>query len=325
MTTFKLIDADDLDYEAFANLQREAYKELLEDLEFSDIYMSPQFYQWKFHPPAGTAKIVLVYEGDQLVSTNAMIPLDICFKKQIICGWQAADAATLVNARRKGYSSKCLRLLLDSLRNNEVLFLYPNKTSFRYVNAMGFFNKGVITTWIKPVTLLKKRISPNVIKVSRFDKAQDILANHLTSFNNVMLLRSSDYLNWRYLDHPIYKYICFIYHEGSKQKGFSVVRNVDALGRNVALIMELWSLTFSVKRALIRSIAKWANELLIRWIVLQDNNLTILDSLKMGFISAPTFLLPKKQVLMVNATPGKHSDEVINNDWWAQIGDWDGL
>ena len=107
--------------------------------------------------------------------------------------------------------------------------------------------------------------------------------------------------------------------------GFSVVRSADIMGRKIALIMDLWSLNSTVKKALIRSIAKWAVEQDLKRIVLQDNGQTIIGGLGMGFISIPARLLPKKQVLMVFAKPGKMSEQVINNDWWVQIGDWDGL
>jgi hypothetical protein len=83
--------------------------------------------------------------------------------------------------------------------------------------------------------------------------------------------------------------------------------------------------TPSVKKALLRSIAEWAVDRHIKWITLQDNGQSILGGLRMGFISIPAWLLPKKQVLMVCATPGKLSEKAINNDWRIQIGDWDGF
>jgi hypothetical protein len=177
MTVFEFVDGDHLDYNAFTNLQKEAYANLLSRLKVSNVYMGPKFYQWKFHPPAGPAKIVLVREGKQLVSTNAMIPLEINLREKSILGWQATDAATLVHARGKGYSSGCLRTLFEALNTNEVLFLFPNEASIRYVEAMGSKNKELITTWVKLSRFSKKRISPNVFKISKFNKDMDRLAN----------------------------------------------------------------------------------------------------------------------------------------------------
>ena len=178
---------------------------------------------------------------------------------------------------------------------------------------------------MKTAHLLKKRTSPNVIKITKFDKDQDRLAKRLADCGKVLLSRSSDYLNWRYSSHPVNEYVSFIYRDGNEQQGFSVVRSVDVVGRKIAMVMELWGLKSSVKKALLRSIAKWTDEQHIKRIVLQDNDQSILGGLSMGFIAVPAWLLPKKQVLMVFAKPGKLSEKVLNYDWRVQIGDWDSL
>jgi hypothetical protein len=325
MTTFELMDADHLDYEAFVNLQRTAYADLLTKVKVSNDYMTPEFYRWKFHTPAGPGKIAFVSEDNCMASTNAIIPLELYFGQQTIRGWQACDAATLATARGKGYSSGCLRNLFETLKTNEILFLFPNKTSIRYVEKTGFRNKGIITTWVKPAHLLKKRTSPNVIKITKFGKDVDTLAKRLVVSDTVLLSRSANYLNWRYSNHPVTEYTSFIYREMNEQQGYSVVRTTNVMGLKMALVMELWGVTPSVKKALLRSIAEWAVDRHIKWITLQDNGQSILGGLRMGFISIPAWLLPKKQVLMVCATPGKLSEKAINNDWRIQIGDWDGF
>ncbi len=325
MTAFELLDADHLDYDAFATMQREAYADLLATMKFSDVYMSPEFYRWKFHPPAGSAKIALVLENGRMVSTNTMIPVDIRLQQHTIRGWQACDAATLISAQRKGYSSGCLRTLFDSLQNNEALFLFPNKNSVRYVNAMGAHKKGIITTWIKSTLLSKKRISPKVARITRFEKDQDKLAEQFTTCDSVLISRSADYLNWRYTNHPVVEYVLYSYREGNECQGYSVVRCAELMGRKIALIMELWGIHPSIKKCLLNSMVQWTTEQHLKWIVFQDNGQSILSGLNMGFISVPAWLLPKRQVLMVFAKPGDLSEKVIRSDWRIQIGDWDGF
>ena len=323
MAAFELVDGDHLDYDAFVDLQREAYANLLSTLKVSNVYMSPEFYRWKFHPPAGPAQIVIVREGNRIVSTNAMIPVEISIGQHMIRGWQACDAATLVTAQRKGYSSGCLRTLVEALKTDEVLFLFPNKNSIRYVDAMGAQNKGVITTWVKSASLFKKKASSDVTTVTKFGKDQDTLAKRLTVGSKVSLFRSACYLNWRYSSHPVTEYVSFVYREGTEQQGYAVVRSAELMGRKISLIMELWGLQSSIKKALLRSIVQWTVEQRINWIVFQDSNQSLLGGLRMGFIGVPSWLLPKKQVLMVFAAQGNHSQQAINMDWWVQIGDWD--
>lgn len=324
MTDFELVDADHLDYDAFTTLQKEAYASLLTKLKVSNTYMNPEFYKWKFHPPMGNAKIVLVREGTQIVSTNTMIPVDMRLGNMMITGWQACDAATKNGYRGKGYSSGCLHTLSQTLKTNEVLFLFPNENSVRYVEDRGFLNKGIIATWVHP-SFMKKNGSPNVTKITCFDKNQNRLAQQLIDHNKATISRSAEYLNWRYCTHPITKYDCFVYKVEDEPQGFCVIRKAEVMGHSMTVVMELWGISVSVKKALLQSVAEWTFKQHIKWIVLQDNALTIFSGLRMGFLYVPTWFVPKKQVLMVFVSPGNMSKKVKNHAWWIQSGDWDGL
>ena len=300
MVSFEIVDGDDIDYEMFASLQREAYKELLSNLKVSNNFMTPMFYRWKFHPPAGTAKIAIVKKGERLISTNAMIPVKLQMGKYKIQGWQATDAATLKTERRKGYSSRCLQLFTQILKTNEIIFVFPNKSSAPYAEKLGFHSKGVITTWVKPAILLNKKVSENVIRVTKFGKEQDVLAEKLVDTNKVIISRVADYLNWRYVDHPIYKYTLFVYRDAKEQQGYGVVRKLEAIGHTIAVVMELWGLQPKIKIELLRSITAWAIEQGIKKIVLQENSQSLLSGLKAGFIAVPHWILPKKQLSLIH-------------------------
>jgi len=68
--------------------------------------------------------------------------MELCIGSIKIKDWQACDAATIINARGKGYSPGCLRTLFETLKTNKVLF--PNEASVESVDSMGSRNKGVI-------------------------------------------------------------------------------------------------------------------------------------------------------------------------------------
>jgi len=100
-----------------------------------------------------------------------------------------------------------------------------------------------------------------------------------------------------------------------------VVRNVNFGNRKIAVVMELWGLNSTIKKLLLRSVAHWARKQDIKIILFQDNNQTLLGGVQIGFIYMPSFLLPKKQFLMVF---GKLKSYTKYN-WWIQFGDWDGF
>jgi len=323
--TFEIVDSDELDYEAFSFLQREAYADLLEKMKVSNVYMTPDFYRWKFHPPAGKAKISQVREGKRLLSAIAMIPVEVCLGKNRLIGWQYCDGATLPESRRKGHYEKCMHTLVGTLKPDEVFFGYPNPASIRRIVDLGCKDKGVIPTWIKPMFLPRSRRSPSVTRIKEFGKDQNDLADRLVEKDRAMLSRSRKYLNWRYTRHPVHDYTSFIYRDEGELEGFTVVRTANARGHKMVLVMELWGIEPRVSKELIRNISVWSSRQGIRWLVMQDNGLPFIRGLTMGFILAPACILPKKQGLVVLGNDKKLPGKVINSDWHMQFGDWDGF
>lgn len=324
-TTFEIVDADQLDYEAFSVLQQEAYADLLEKMKVSNVYMTPDFYRWKFHPPAGKASISQVREGKRLLSAIAMIPVNICLGKNRLIGWQYCDGATLPEVRRKGHYEKCMHTLVGTLKPNEIFFGYPNPASIRRIVDLGCKDKGVISTWIKPLIFPRRRESPNVARIEAFAKDQNGLAERLVKKDKAMLSRSREYLNWRYTQHPVHDYTSFIYRDEGKLKGFAVVRIANARGHKMVLVMELRGIEPQVLKKLIKNIAAWSSRQGIRWMVMQDNGISFMRGLAMGFILAPACILPKKQVLVVLGNEEGPAGKAVNSDWHVQFGDWDGF
>jgi hypothetical protein len=321
----EILTADALDYERFATLQRSAYNSRLSNLGVSNSYMNAEFYEWKFHPPAGPARVAVVRHGSEIISANSLIPLDLTFEGHIIRGWQCCDAATHPNARGKMYSPRCAKALMESLNNGEVLYVFPNEFSIRGISAIGIIPKVMITTWFRPVLLGHQKKDQNVSQVAGFDKAIDELTTRLGQKGDTMIFRSADYLNWRYAQHPINKYILFVYSEGEEKKGFAIVRIVHALGKELVVLMELWGDYRSVTRTLLRSILSWAAKGHHKFFIFQDNRMSLKSGFGYGFIPIPSFLLPKKQVLSLYAKQTDFMERIVESRWHIQWGDWDGF
>lgn len=322
MVSVEVLDCHSLDYEAYSNLHKEAFSELLSRLRHDDAFMTPQYYQWKYHPPEGSAKIAIVLEHGKMVATNGMFPLRIRYGDFSIRGWQSCDTATLPGSRGKGYYVRCLRALEKEVQPNELFFGFPNRTSLPGFSKVGCQQRGVITTWVNPFPFRGRGVSVNITEVDRFDQRQDSLAEQFTHLDGPMLDRGSAYMNWRYYDHPIHKYTSFVYQKDGNWQGFAVVRRVQAMDRNAALIMELWGLYPEVSRSLQRHIGGWAAEQGLKRVVMLDNSFTLANGLKTGFFPIPSLFLPKRLVLMGYAKGGE-AETVMERKWRVQGGDWD--
>ena len=77
MNRTTLLQADDLDYAAFVELQKAAFSEIFRQARISDDFLSSGYFRWKYRPPAGPARIAVVYHGDRLVAANAMFPQNV--------------------------------------------------------------------------------------------------------------------------------------------------------------------------------------------------------------------------------------------------------
>ena len=63
-----LLDADALDYGAFVRLQKEAFEALLAKQKASDAFMTPEYFEWKFRPPARSGRIAVVRDGERYLT-----------------------------------------------------------------------------------------------------------------------------------------------------------------------------------------------------------------------------------------------------------------
>jgi hypothetical protein len=312
----KLLDASELDYEAYADHQKECYREILEKTGVSDDYMIPHHYQWQYHPPVGSAKIAAVFDGSQIVASNAMFPVLIRDGGTIVKGWQSLDTATRPSHRGKGYFVACLKVLISSLAQNEIFFGFPNENSVK-----GFFNVGwkenlVVTTWVNPLSM-PFGSDKRVMQVEEFDGRQDTLAERTAIAGAPVMDHNTSYMNWRYASHPYNKYALFVHGD----EGVGVVREAEVMGRTIALVMELWGTRADVRRRLMGRMAKWAVERK-RMMVFLSSGMRAGEGFASGFVAAPAFLLPKRQVLAMLTTGGE-ADRIGREKWHVQTGDWD--
>ena len=139
-----------------------------------------------------------------------------------------------------------------------------------------------------------------------------------------MLWRGFEYLNWRYVKHPINDYQIFVYDSEKVRQGFCITRRVKLMGREMLVVMELWSLNKKVDMALLRHAEKWARNEKINFMVMIDSKFSLLSGLLSGFLPIPSMFLPKRQILTtyMNKDVGD-SVRLGGGPWRVQMGDWD--
>ncbi|MFH1691113.1 MAG: hypothetical protein ABIC68_00875 [Candidatus Omnitrophota bacterium] len=316
-----VVDARKLDYEKYADFQKEAYKDLLAVRGASDAFMVPGFYRWKYATPFGYAKIAQVVEGEKVVSSSAMIPLRIWDKEDCFTGWQCLDVATLPEARRKGYFLATLKELVKCVPRNEIFYAFPNEKSIPSFLKLNCSENVLLTTWVNPLAMITRRKYQEIVEISEFNGNCDRLANELAR-KGLMLDRSAAFLNWRYFQHPNNSYVCFSYVRNEMCLGLAIVRKAHILSRNIVLVMELLAADDAIKTRLLRHVAAWTIDQKENTIAMMNSAFSLKSGLMAGFFPVPSLFLPKRQILVVYSADLQGRD-ILRKNWSIQTGDWD--
>ncbi len=324
MAGFKVevVEAAALDHKAYCRLQRAAFTELLAERGASDDFITPEFFRWKYCPPAGSTKIALVRQGDRIVASNGMYPVVIRSGSSRLKGWQSCDTATAPDSRRQGHFGSCLRALVAALGEDEVFFGFPNQNSMRGFLKLGWRENALVTAWITPLPIPSLGFTGRVTEVTRFGTGIDDLVEPFATEFSAMFERNAAYLNWRYADRPFADYNLLEHATRGATDGFAVVRREPVMGRWVTLVMELWADSAVAHRSLIRAIRRLAWRQRAPFLAMLCMGTAERPLRRAGFMPVPSRLLPKRQVLMGMGS-GARSTALMKGPWRIQTGDWD--
>lgn len=317
--TVELVAAAELDYEAYAEFQRTAFKDLVARGGASDSHMTAAFYRWKYHPPEGPARIARIAVGERVLSSSAMLPLRISCGGKTAVGWHCVDVATLPEARRRGLLMTTLQALRDSVPAGDLFFAFPNAGSIGAFHKLGCREHGVVTTWVNPWVRAVAETHRRIGTVDRFEAIRDSVGSAV-DMDRTHVDRSVGYLDWRYSDHPGTRYVTFAYRDRSRT-GFCVARRARAMNRDFSLVMELHGSGPGVRTALLRHTAAWGLSEGRSMMVVMDTGMSPITALGSMLAPIPSFLLPKRQALVV-AEGGDHAEDTTRR-WLVQTGDWD--
>ena len=133
-----LYSADQLDIAAYCLLQQSSFADLFKQNNIVGNYLDPAFFQWKYNTPAGKARIAVISENGQMVASVAMYPVNLIMGGEISTSWHFVEAAPLPEARGRGLFKACMQTLIDSLESDELIYVFPNRTSINGTIDLGF-------------------------------------------------------------------------------------------------------------------------------------------------------------------------------------------
>lgn len=330
----------------------------------------PAYHEWQYRRSPGGPAIVTVAreeQGEKLIGQAVTIPLRVGASARGHLANLTLNVATLPEWQGRGIFGRLLRDACDLSAKEGMAFTFalPNQSSYPVFLRTGFADIGSAPLLIKPLNpqrLVRKATGnrllgaaawpasliwhqpaagrregsgqAEIVRVEKFDDSFTAFWERVRNRFPVMIVRDAAYLNWRFVDIPIRKYVCFAARAEDEVRGFIALRvapvaSFDA-GLVVDLLVEEGESGAEAGRRLIDEAFRY----------FRGHDLDMLGSLALahtrefrllrekGFWVCPKRLLPQPFPIVVRSHEGEGSPSYLAYDlrnWFLTMGDYDAV
>lgn len=284
-------DGVEKDLSGILSLRKIVFGEMEEDK------LEPRFWRWEFmEAPDGKAFIYVVREGERIIAHFADIPRRFSINGEPVFATLSLDLMVHPEYRREGLFAAMGRYGAKRVNQENGLFMmaFPIRPeTIQGLIKIGWEKvvrlpvivrpirfSGIINRYLrfKPLSLLvggvatgaylllfgwrqgKKPKGICVEEVGRLDEAFDDFLEVASRLYPAMGTRTRQYLNWRYVKHPTRRYTVFRANKKEEMKGYIVLRKVELLGFNSAVIVDLLALDEGTLYALVEKGVRHSRE-----------------------------------------------------------------
>jgi GNAT superfamily N-acetyltransferase len=275
-------DGNEKDMEGILSLRGVAFGEEEKDK------LNPRFWRWEFiDGPAGKAFIYIVEDQNEIIGHFADIPRRFSVQGEAVLGTLSLDLMVHPDYWRKGIFEAMGRYGAEKVKQENGVFLtafpirletilglkkigwkelaklpvlvYPIRFRGilnRYVHfpPLGLLLGGIVRFFYFLLYGLKMRKEKGGIEIDQvgsLDELFDDFWQKASVLHPVIGIRNRDYLNWRYLQHPTRNYVIYRAKKRGEMRGYIVLRKVDLLKFNSAVIVDLLALDEETLSALV--------------------------------------------------------------------------
>jgi len=282
MGRWKVRDGDEKDMEEILSLRKIVFGEMEKDK------LDENFWKWEFEEgPDGKALIYIVEDGDKIIGHFADIPRLFSVQGETVLGTSSVDLMVHPDYRQKGIFDAMARFGVQQVKQRRGLFMMGfairresisglKKIGWREIDKLpvlvypirfrGILNRylhfpllslllggGVRFIYLLLYGLRRKKKSEGIEiqEIDTFDESFDHFWQEVSSLYSVMGVRNRNYLTWRFLQHPTRNYTVYRAKKSGEMKGYMVMRKVDLLNFDSAVIVDLLALDEETLSALV--------------------------------------------------------------------------
>ncbi|WP_051273482.1 GNAT family N-acetyltransferase [Desulfotruncus alcoholivorax] len=331
----------------------------LTQIYYGDIEIaSERFLNWQyFENPTGNSIMKLAVKENEVIGQYIVIPIRFNVSGSVVIGSLSLNTLVHPQHHGKGIFKILAKEVYKYCQDKDVVFTYgfPNQNSFHgFTKSLGFryLEVPLLIRLINPVKLLKSKLfniksemyectdnfnnntfsdGINIANVNRFGSEFDVFWELICNNSPVMVIRNSEYLNWRYIDIPYRRYHVLKAECDGRICGYIVLRETSVknirCGMIVDFIVEKTQVGEQVGDNLIRSALKHFKEanVSISGALMMKHTLEFNILKRNGFITCPKWFLPQPFPLILKLHQKHDKDNIIEdfNNWFVTMGDYD--
>lgn len=288
--------------------------------------LSAKYWNWRFleNPAYEKPMIYLMWDGSVLAGHYAVSPVKMKFESEV--KMTALSMTTMTHPEYGGrgiFSDLASGLYKDISENSGVSMVwgFPNNNShYGFVKNLKWSDKEVIPSLTINPSLLKRKSSFQFNKIESFTVQHENSANQLIADLgfNCHVLKSQEYLNWRFVSNPMADYTTLEIEVASNR--YFITTKIFKTAVDFQVDVVEFALPFDmemIQSALIEVISYYeaVNGVIAKinlWIPLQDKRRILLE--KLGFImDAPLTYLGRRVF----------DNEYTNQSWYYSMSDSD--
>jgi hypothetical protein len=226
--TVRVIEASEIDLAEHTRFQLAAFAKRFSLVPASTI-QSEAYYRWKYHTPAGEARVAQAFENGKLVGSASAVPVRFAGYPPNTSVWQVCDLAIDRTLRRRGIFSSCVKGLLARIGRDEPIYTLPNALSLSPLLRAGFAEIGRMRFYATPRPLLGRVVRKETLVRREKPSVQQAFAGQ-----GLDLLDTAT-MNWRFRACPIAAYRLLELGSGSG-RSVAVLRTIGRRLHACALV-----------------------------------------------------------------------------------------
>jgi predicted acetyltransferase len=192
--------------------------------------MSEEFWNWRFEKnPYGNPIIKLTFLNEKLVGNYLLHPVRMEWNKKSIRSLFSMTTMTDPDFSGKGIMTNLATKVYESARSNNFDFIFAfvnNNSRYLFTKKLGFKQLQTMSELsFDTHQVIDLKSDVHCEKIDFFDDSFSNFYNEQTNnLDHIIIPRTKEYLNWRYVKHPEISYYCHKILLNNILQGFFILK-----------------------------------------------------------------------------------------------------